>query len=341
MADWDKNENKGTKTPYLGRTKNENIEKNRINFYLCFEFRAKYRVIEPGRSFGLRGGRNIRKNMFEKKIPSCFYSKQNIIYLILSTAFFALVFINIYEPFNSSGWYKVSEFMFFVYSSLIILTGVLVVVISRIILYYIGKKREITIGMYAVWILLEILFMSLFYTIYTIKLNPERDYLAVFKESSINTTLVLLLPYFFIHFYFLYQENKKKLQQIEEEHSESHALPKIYSFYDEKNELRLSVNRSNLLYIESADNYVYIWYLNKSNPTKFMLRNSMKAIEEQMAETGVLRCHRSYMANLEQVDVLRRQKDGIYMEFGIKNVPDIPISKKYSEKITQWFICSL
>jgi Response regulator of the LytR/AlgR family len=279
--------------------------------------------------------------MLEKKIPSCFYSKQNIIYLILSTAFFALVFINIYEPFNSSGWYKVSEFMFFVYSSLIILTGVLVVVISRIILYYTGKKRDITIGIYAVWILLEIFFMSLFYTIYTIKLNPERDYLAVFKESSINTALVLLLPYFFIHYYFLYQESKKKLQQIEEEHSESRVLPKIYSFYDEKSELRLSVNRSNLLYIESADNYVYIWYLNKGNLTKFILRNSMKAIEEQMTDTDVLRCHRSFMVNLEQVNVIRRQKDGIYIEFGIRSVPDIPISQKYSEKITQRFICSV
>ena len=275
--------------------------------------------------------------MLEKKIPSCFYGKQNIIYLILSTAFFALVFINIYKPFSSSGWYRVSEFMFFVYSSLIILTGVLVVVISRIVLYYTGKKRDITVGMYVIWILLEIFFMSLFYTLYTIRLNPERDYLAVFKESSVNTTLVLLLPYFFIHFYFLYQENKRKLQQIEEQ-ADSPILPKIYSFYDEKNELRLSVNRTNLLYIESADNYVYVWYMNKGNLTKFILRNTMKAIEEQMADTGVLRCHRSYIVNLEQVNVIRRQRDGICLEFGIKNVPDIPITKKYSERITHWFI---
>lgn len=278
--------------------------------------------------------------MFERKIPSYFYSKQNSIYLILSTAFFALVFINIYEPFNSANWYNVSAFMYFVYSSLIILTGVLVVVISRIVLYYFGKKKSVSIGLYAFWILLEIFFMSLFYTIYTIKLNPERDYLEVFKASSINTTLVLLLPYLFIHFYFTYVENKKKLKQIVEEHSESHILPKIYSFYDEKNELRLSVNRTNLLYIESADNYVYIWYMNKGNLTKFMLRNSMKAIEEQMENTAVLRCHRSYIVNLEQVNVIRRQNDGIYIEFGIRNVPDIPISKKYSETITQNFICS-
>lgn len=276
--------------------------------------------------------------MLDTKIPKYFYSKHNIVSLILLTAFFALVFINIYKPFSSSNWYRVSEFMFFVYSSLIILTGVLVVVISRVIMYHVGKRHDITVGTYAIWILLEIFFMSLFYTIYTHSLNPDRDYLAVFKESSINTALVLLLPYSVIHLYFVYKENKRKLQQIEESQTEESNLPKIYSFFDEKGELRLSVNRNNLLYIESADNYVYIWYLNKGSLSRFMLRNTMKAIEEQMAETNLVRCHRSYMVNFEHVNVISRRKDGIYIEFGIKDVPDIPVSKKYSEKVTHRFI---
>lgn len=274
--------------------------------------------------------------MFDQKIPTYFYSKQNIIYLILATAIFALTFINLYKPFSSESWYHVSEFKFFVFSSLIILTGVLVVVISRIIMYYVGKKRDISVGGYTIWIILEIFFMSLFYTIYTIHLNPDRDYLEAFKESSINTALVLLLPYSIIHLYFSYRENKLRLRQIEEGYTESH-LQKIYSFYDEKNELRLSVNRNNLLYIESADNYVYIWYLAKGTLTKFILRNSMKAIEEQLADTNVLRCHRSYIVNFDKINIIRRQKDGIYVEFEIKEIPDIPISKKYSEKIMQWF----
>jgi DNA-binding LytR/AlgR family response regulator len=196
-----------------------------------------------------------------------------------------------------------------------------------------GKRKNITIGNYAIWIILEIFFMSLFYTIYTLFLNPEREYLSVFKESTINTTLVLLLPYTIIHLYLIYRENKRQLEKIESIQSETTISQKIYSFYDEKNELRLSVNRNNLLYIESADNYVIIWYLNKGSLTKFILRNSMKAIEERMAETNLLRCHRSYIVNFEQINVIRRQKDGIYVEFGMKDVPDIPISKKYSEKV--------
>lgn len=276
--------------------------------------------------------------MLSHKIPAYIYEKSNIVRLVLLTALFALVFINIYKPFSSSNWYPVSEFKFFVFSSLIILTGVLVVVISRIVMYYWGRKHVVSVGGYSLWILLEIFFMSLFYTIYTLVLNPEREYLSVFKESAINTSLVLLLPYSALHLYFSYQEKERQLRLLEEDRAEAANKLSVFSFYDEKHELRLSVKRTNLLYIESADNYVCIWYLNKGVLTKFMLRNSLKAIEESLTETNVLRCHRSYMVNFDQVKVIRREKDGVYLELGVEKVPDIPISKTYSEKVTHWFM---
>ena len=271
------------------------------------------------------------------KIPSYIYGKQNIVRLILWTALFALVFINIYKPFSSTSWYKVSEFKFFVFSSLIILTGVLVVVLSRIILFHWGKRHAITVRTYAIWIVLEIFFMSLFYTIYTLVLNPEREYMEVFNDSAVNTSLVLLLPYSVLHLYFSYKEKERQLRLLEENQTEAAVRQSVFSFYDEKNELRLSVKRSNLLYLESADNYVCIWYLNKGQLMKFMLRNSLKAIEESLADTNVLRCHRSFMVNFDQVKVIRREKEGVYLELGIEKVPDIPISKTYSEKVTRWF----
>ena len=275
--------------------------------------------------------------IWDKNIPTYIYDKQHIVQLILWTAFFALVFINIYKPFSSSSWYNVSEFKFFVFSSLIILTGVLVVVLSRIVMFHWGKQHTISVGSYSIWILLEIFFMSLFYTIYTLVLNPERDYMDVFESSTINTSLVLLLPYSVLHFYFSYKDKERRLQLLEEHQAETVARQSVFSFYDEKQELRLSVKRSELLYVESADNYVCIWYLSKGQLTKFLLRNSLKAMEENFAETNVLRCHRSYMVNFDQVKVIRREKEGIFLELGIERVPDIPISKTYSEKVMRWF----
>ena len=275
--------------------------------------------------------------LWDKNIPTYIYDKQHIVQLILWTAFFALVFINIYKPFSSSSWYDISEFKFFVFSSLIILTGVLVVVLSRIIMFHWGKRHTISNSSYAIWILLEIFFMSLFYTIYTLVLNPERDYMDVFENSTVNTSLVLLLPYSVLHFYFSYKDKERRLLLLEEHQEEVVARQSVFTFYDEKHELRLSVKRSELLYMESADNYVCIWYLSKGQLTKFLLRNSLKAMEEHFVDTNVLRCHRSYMVNFDQVKVIRREKEGIFLELGIERVPDIPISKTYSEKVMRWF----
>ena len=159
-----------------------------------------------------------------------------------------------------------------------------------------------------------------------------------FWEASENTSLILLLPYAILMLYFSWRDKEQKLQMLEEMKGDTGGAS-VISFRDEKGELRLSIKHSNLLYIESADNYVQIWYLNKGVVTKFMLRNTLKAMEETFEGTNVLRCHRSYMVNFEHVKVIRREKDGVYLEFGVEKVPDIPISKTYSEKVTHWFMC--
>ncbi|MFA6702799.1 MAG: LytTR family transcriptional regulator, partial [Dysgonamonadaceae bacterium] len=70
----------------------------------------------------------------DRKIPAYLYEKKNSIKTILFTALFALLFINLFQPFGSRNWYlDVSDIRYFVFSSLIILTGMLVVVISRVI----------------------------------------------------------------------------------------------------------------------------------------------------------------------------------------------------------------
>ncbi|MDR2802193.1 MAG: LytTR family transcriptional regulator DNA-binding domain-containing protein, partial [Prevotellaceae bacterium] len=268
--------------------------------------------------------------MANQKIPAYIYEKKNSIRLVLFTALFALVFINMFEPFSSRHWHGnvLSSELYLIFSSLIVLTGVLVVVISRIILYYRGRRHSVSLQTYYVWILLEIFFMSLFYTVYTLYFpattEPE-PLIHIVKKVLMRTSLVLLLPYAVLHLYFAYKDKEKQLQLLQENALAAAPKQNTCSFYDERGDLRLSVARENLLYIEAADNYVTVWYLNKGSLAKLLLRNSLKAIEKNMAQTNVVRCHRSYMVNLEAVTLIRRQKGEIFMEFGKEHVPDIPV----------------
>ncbi len=274
----------------------------------------------------------------QNKIPDYINEKSNIVRLVLLTAVFALVFINIYKPFSAYSWYNVSEFKFFLFSSLIILTGVLVVVFSRFLMYLYTRKKDLLLWEYLVWIAAEIFFMSVFYTLYTKSLNPDRELIRVFKESTINTGLVLLLPYSVLWLYFSWRDKKDQLERILQEDSGSEEPSDILSFYDEKGELRLSLKKENFLYLSSADNYVIIWYMNKGKLSSFMLRNSLKNMEKQLEAQTIVRCHRSHMVNFERIKVLRKEKEGIFLEFDIEQAPDLPISKTYAEKVTALFL---
>ena len=133
--------------------------------------------------------------------------------MVLFTAFFDLIFINIYKPFSSLTWYPVSEFKFFLFSSLVILTGLLTVAISRVIMYFYTKKHALNCIEYGIWIVLEIFFLSTFYTVYSCVLRPEREVMETFWEASENTSLILLLPYAILMLYFSWRDKEQKLQR--------------------------------------------------------------------------------------------------------------------------------
>ena len=125
----------------------------------------------------------------------------------------------------------------------------------------------------------------------------------------------------------------KRLREQEEA-----AQQRAYVLFNDDKGLRLSVKRDSLLMIESADNYVCVWYLNNGAVKKTMVRNTMKRVAEQLGDDNIRRCHRSYMVNMDRVKVLRREKEGVFIEFGLDGVPDIPISKTYAKSITSWLM---
>jgi len=288
-------------------------------------------------------GRYLTYSTMNGKIPAYLYEKRNTVKMIVFTALFALFFINLFQPFGSRDWYSgISDFKYFAFSSLIILTGMLVVVISRVILIAYSKKYDIFYGHYALWILCEIVAMATFYSIFS-KIFPQdgidRDIADIFRQSIINTALVLLLPYTISWLYFSWKEKSALLEHIEQEKTADVHTKTLVAFPDEKGDLKISIMLENLLYIESADNYATIYYLNKSKQSHFLIRNSLKWMEENLTkDTPLVRCHRSYLVNMDKVKILKKEKGGIVLELDTENTPDIPVSKTYYDSFMSKFL---
>ncbi len=278
--------------------------------------------------------------IWEKKIPEFLVFKKNIVNRILFTAAFALVFINIYAPFGVNTWYNVTKLELFLYSSGLILTGILVMVISRILMFQISKKCRLNYLQYGSWEIMEIVIMALVYTLLKIFfLHEKHDIVEDFIVSLQITALVVFLPYIILTLYFSWKDKTQKLENLEQLKEENNLKSvKLLAFYDEKDVMRFSILPSDILYLEAADNYVTIYFLNKDKISNYLLRNSLKNLGEYLSEYSFVRCHRSFIVNFDKVKLIRKEKDGLKLEIDAPAELVIPVSKTYSQGVLNEFI---
>jgi hypothetical protein len=285
--------------------------------------------------------KEYRSSLF-KKVPKFMLEKRNQIIMVLFVSIFAIAFINIFNPFDSKGWIKgttITETYYFLWSVLLVLIGMIVVAVSRIIMYHYSQKptHNITILKYIGWVFVEVLLLSGAFTVLAmiVKSNLNlmtSDPMEIFTTAIQNTVYILIIPYLLCIMYFSYQDKNFKLKELMGENI-GFKSSNLISIRDSRGVLQLSVAKENLIYIESADNYICIWYLKNETLKKQLLRITMKDISEQLADTNIVRCHRSYMVNLDLVKVMRREKENLFLELGVANVKEIPISKTYGEQV--------
>jgi DNA-binding LytR/AlgR family response regulator len=213
-----------------------------------------------------------------------------------------------------------------------------VVVASRLFMYNYCKRKNLTYVGFAGWVAGEIFFMALVYTILikTITDDP-REFIDIFKKSVEVTALVLILPYLILWLYFALREKNVQLRHLEEFDIPESQSPKMIPFFDEKGTLRLSVKREDVLFLEAADNYVTIHYLDGQKSSRFMIRNSMKTISDSFPGSSLVRCHRSYMVNFDRVKIIRKEKDGLHLELDIPEKTNLPVSKTYVQEVLKKF----
>ncbi len=273
-----------------------------------------------------------------KKLPSYLTEKGNIVTTILFTAGFALLFLNLYTPFGVSIWFEVSKPTLLLYTSGVILAGVLVVALSRIIMYHsVRRGKRLLVWHYLVWVAAEIFAMALFFTIFEITvLHDRRQFTELLGRSAQNTSLTLLLPYTFLWLWLAWRDSKKKLSGIMEQPSAGAQHPMIH-LRDEKGVLQMSLKHSDLLYIQGSDNYVTVFYQVPDKLMRLLLRNTLRVMEAELKEESVIRCHRSWLVNIKKVKLIRRDKEGLMLELDSSPPASVPVSRTYMHEVLAAF----
>lgn len=243
---------------------------------------------------------------------------------------FVLVFTIYYRPQGLSEMLSMENVSFAFNSTIVFCIVLLSLTITRLWLYLLGKFKKIKRSVYVVWCVGEIVLASLFSSLYLVLISSSGlSFFEVAGSLFVMLLAISIYPYGFLWLGMeLYTKNQEDLKPLDE-----NALMR---FYDEYKKLRLVIAPEALVFIKSEDNYVQIHYIDNGRTKKFILRSSMKALEDMLTKRGLVRCHRSFFLNPAHVKIVRRDAAGLLIaELRHEGFEPIPISRKYQETISR------
>lgn len=107
-------------------------------------------------------------------------------------------------------------------------------------------------------------------------------------------------------------------------------LPLTLTAENEKEILQLAP--SDLFFIESSDNYCTVVYYRNGHPDKTLLRSSLSRLEGQIQRPAIVRCHRSYVVNLDRVERVTGNAQGYKLHLTGGGFV-VPVARQYNDSL--------
>lgn len=253
------------------------------------------------------------------------FSKRNRILHLGITLVLSIFFIIVLQVFNLS-----KEVIFPLWlSSLglggVIILGVMIMAVSQLVILPQVKVRQFKLWHIIGWLWLEIIVITIIITL--IYGGKFVWYLFEWYSTFKYTALILVLPYSFSLLIISLINVKLKSKSITENDTVSN-ISDLITFSDERSHVKLSVKRSNVLYLEASDNYVSVYFFEEGSVKHELVRTTLKRSEHELSDKGLVRCHRSFIVNIENVEWLKKQGRGYKLKIHNINTP-IPVSRSF------------
>lgn len=247
----------------------------------------------------------------------------------------------IYTPFSMTAWFSLSDTQDFGRTAAFYIVALAILTISKVGIYAVQNKIRFTYPRYILWIITEMIIISLFYTYFTFVFIPpaEESIWQIWIKAFGCLTLIIAIPYTIMTLYAAYKSKTEELEMLQYKmslSSESTVLyPQLVNLYDYNGTLKLTISSDSLFYMESQDNYVKIYYENQGRLLSYMLRSRTKTIEENLADTSMVRCHRSYMVNVTKINHIKKGGKARYIVLNNNDIKPIPVSKSYFKNLVE------
>ena len=219
--------------------------------------------------------------------------------------------------------------------------GYATVALSRMVLVFVNGRKELSLFWVLMWMAVELILCVAVTAImaWSLEGGGKVRLAPLAGDILLGNVAVFLIPNVVTYQAFRIKELRSELLVLRRKLSiDTMSVPSEQSinFYDKGGRMAFSTRIANVLYIEAADNYTNIHYINGDKEDTFILHNSLKDLEKVYSDMGLLRCHRGYMVNVMNVKLMRKEKGVLLLELSSSN-KSIPVSKSYAASVTEYF----
>jgi len=227
--------------------------------------------------------------------------------LIVFVVVFTTLFLLFFQPFgvnNFNQTQRIGKVFFFSMIGFGLVQGFVLTIYEFTIVPFLFKKR--TLSVFITRLILELLLIaSSTFLFYNLLGNFHDWHFSSFLDFVLNVGLMSMIPFAIIILYSNYKQTQKAYQQLVLQPKLA-LTEKYINLQSYNGKERLTITLADLLYIEAEDNYVSVFYLDKGIVKKQLLRATMKKIEANLKTQFIIRCHRSFIVNINTVEKVTR-----------------------------------
>ena len=250
--------------------------------------------------------------------------------LVIFCGVFGCLFLNIFQPFNLTQWFTSVKTPLFVILTFFSAAGMAALALTQFAFRSLFKIELTTRIGFLGWLLLEFFIISLVMhsvNIYLLDLAfinlPE--YLITLKY----TLMVLVLPYFLAILLLFVEQQLQVVQELTLKVNRSATSDQV-TINDENGKTGVTMPLKNILYFKSEDNYVLLYYKHEGEVRKELIRTNLKKLEQELGLASLVRIHRSYMINGQNLISAIKTSRGYQVKID-GAVEQLPVSATYQQ----------
>ncbi len=165
------------------------------------------------------------------------------------------------------------------------------------------------------WMLLAVMIIGVFPATFGVMLNY------IIQLKKYNQPIV-------VHHYASDVASKEQISENKTPYADQLNITLKLIAENEKDSIELTTE--SLYFIESSDNYSTVFYEKSGKLQKELLRSSLTRLESQISSENIVRCHRSFIVNLDKVEKVTGNAQGYKLHLKSPELL-VPVARKYSE----------